>query len=182
MLMRRLFYLMAVFWCMILNCCQDVHATGYFDYVDNLAVRPDVGYGYASSDGKHGMGYHAGVRILSDVRSLSTPMPVKRYGISITAVSPFESEASYRQEKYLALGIILEQALSDQFAVTIGTLGYVGAGSNKNNTFGLLAEMSWEPRLGKNVRGFAALRVETIYDTSTISRYALSAGLKYTIF
>ncbi len=153
------------------------------EFVDNLEVRPDVGYGYAvSKDHERGMGYHAGVRILSDVRSLSTPAPRKRWGISLTEVSPFESKAALRHQKYLAFGIMLEQTLPADFVVTVGTIGYIGQDQNKNNPYGLLTEIGWEPVLGKNVHGFIALRIDTIYDTSDISRYALSAGMKYTLF
>ncbi len=150
------------------------------DYVDNLDIRPDIGYGYAvSKDHQRGMGYHAGVRILSSVRSLSTETPVKRYGIAISSVSPFESKDSLNGQKYIAVGIILEQTLPGQFVITIGTLGYLGMDQNKNNPFGLLTEIGWEPVLGKNEHGFIALRAETIFDTSTISRYSMSVGLKF---
>ncbi len=171
------------FWlvvCFILIASKTAHAAPL--YMDNVEVRPDVGYGYASSKDGHGMGYHAGVRILSDVRSMLTPTPVKRYGISVAEVSPFESNKDLRNRKYLAVGIMLEQTLSSDFVITIGTLGYVGQNQAKNNPFGLLAEFGWEPGLGKNVQGFFVLRAETIYDTSTIGRYSLSAGMKYTLF
>ena len=177
--MRLWKYGLVVSWLLVL--CNAAQAAPL--YMDNIEVRPDVGYGYAvSKDHERGMGYHAGVRILSDVRSLSTPTPVKRYGISITEVSPFESKAGLRDRKYLALGIMLEQTLDSDFVITIGTVGYVGQDQNKNNPFGLLAEFGWEPKLGKNTQGFVALRAESIYDTSTISRYALSVGMKYTLF
>ena len=177
--MKRLQYGLVV--CLILAFCSALEAAPL--YMDNVEVRPDIGYGYAvSKDHERGMGYHAGVRILSDVRSLSTPTPVKRYGISITEVSPFESKAGLRDRKYLALGIMLEQTLASDFVITIGTLGYIGQDQNRNNPFGLLAEFGWEPKLGKNTQGFVALRAESIYDTSTISRYALSVGMKYTLF
>jgi hypothetical protein len=159
------------------------HASGYKDFVDNLDVRPDVGYGYAvSKDHERGMGYHAGVRILSNVRSLSSATPDKRWGIEIASVSPFESKASLSGEKYVAVGIMVEQTLSNQFVITIGTLGYIGVDRNKNNPFGLLTEIGWEPKFGNNAHLFAAVRYESIYDTSTISRYSLSAGIKFTIF
>jgi hypothetical protein len=90
------------------------YASGYRDFVDNLDVRPDVGYGYAvSKDHESGMGYHAGVRILSNVRSLSSTTPDKRWGIEVAAVSPFESKESLSREKYVAVGIMVEQTLSD---------------------------------------------------------------------
>ena len=167
----------------IVTLCGAVSAANALDYVDNLEVRPDVGYGYAvAKDHKEGMGYHAGVRILSDVRSLSTPTPQKRYGISITEVSPFESKAELRHLKYLAFGIMLEQTMPKDLVITIGTLGYIGMDQAKNNPWGLNAELGWEPILGKAMQGFVALRAETIYDTSTIIRYSASAGIKFAIF
>ena len=159
------------------------YAAGYGDTVDNLDVRPNVGYGYAfSKDHERGMGYHAGVRILSNVKSLSSATPDKRWGIEIAAVSPFESKVSLRHGKYVALGIMVEQTLASQFVVTIGTLGYIGVDRNKNNPFGLLTEIGWEPKFGNNAHGFAAVRYESIYDTSTITRYSLSAGVKFNLY
>ncbi len=166
--------------CLFLALCKVGQAASLYD---NVEIRPDIGYGYAvSKDHEWGMGYHAGLRILTDVRNLSSPELQKRAGISITEISPFESKVGLRHKKYLALGIMLEQTLSSDFVITIGTIGYIGQDQNKNNPFGLLTELGWEPKLGKNVQGFLAVRVESIYDTSIISRYALSAGLKYTIF
>jgi hypothetical protein len=158
-------------------------ASGYKDLVDNLDVRPDVGYGYAvSKDHDSGMGYHAGVRILSNVRSMSTATPDKRWGIEIAVVSPFESKASLSREKYVAVGLMVEQTLSDQFVITIGTLGYIGVDQNKNNPFGLLTEVGWEPKFKDSTHLFAAVRYETIYDTSTITRYSLSVGMKFNLY
>jgi hypothetical protein len=66
--------------------------------------------------------------------------------------------------------------------ITIGTLGYIGVDQNKNNPFGLLTEIGWEPKFKDNSHFFAAVRYESIYDTSTISRYSLSAGMKFTLY
>lgn len=163
--------------------CHSANADGTIGYIDNLEIRPDVGYGYAvSKDHKEGMGYHAGVRILSDVRSFSTPTLQKRWGIYIAEVSPFESKSALRHEKYLAFGIMLEQTLPKDFVITIGTLGYIGMDQNKNDPYGLLTEIGWEPMIGPQSQLFAALRYETIYDTSTITRYSLSAGIKFNVF
>jgi hypothetical protein len=152
-------------------------------FVDNLDVRPEVGYGYAfSKDHERGMGYHAGVRILSNVSSLSSATSDKRWGIEISSVSPFESKESLSHKKYVAVGIIVEQTLPHQFVAAIGTLGYIGVDQNKNNPFGLLTEIGWEPKIGGNAHLFAAVRYESIYDTSTITRYSLSAGMKFTIY
>ncbi len=151
---------------------------------DSLEVRPDVGYGYAEArNHDRGMGYNAGVRILSEVRrNVPDPASRKWAGVTIEEVSPFESNAALRNIKYLAVGIILEKTIAADFVVTIGTLGYIGHDQAKNDPFGVLAEVGWQPRLGKDLQGFLALRTEAIYDTSTISRYAVSAGVKYTLF
>lgn len=165
--------------CLILSVWESAYGSSF----DNLDIRPDIGYGYAASkDHQRGMGYHAGVRILSSVKSLSSDTPDKRAGIVISAVSPFESEKSLDGRKYLAVGIILEQVLSHQFVIAIGTLGYVGMDENKNNPFGLMTDIGWEPQIGRNTRFFTALRLESIYDTSTINRYSLSAGVKFNLF
>ena len=156
------------------------HAAGY---VDNLDVRPDIGYGYAASkDGKRGMGYHAGVRILSAVRSISNPTPDKRWGLEISSVAPFESKGALKHEKYTAVGIVLEQVLPARIVATIGTIGYRGVDQNKSNPFGVIYGFAWEPQITGKMRFSAGLRAETIYDTSTISRYSLTAGLTFTVF
>lgn len=177
--MRLLRHVMAA--CLILMVFSKAGQAS--DYVDNLDVRPDIGYGYAfSKDHKRGMGYHAGVRILSSVRTLSTSEPDKRWGIAISSVSPFESKGSLSGEKYIAVGLIVEQALPARIVITIGTLGYIGVDQNKNNPFGLVADFAWEPRIREYAQLFVGLRYETIYDTSTITRYSLNAGVKVNVF
>jgi len=157
-----------------------VHAAEYSGYLDNLDVRPDIGYGYAvAKDHKRGLGYNAGVRILSSVRTLSTSEPNKRYGVEISSVSPFESKEAFRHEKYVAVGLIVEQILPSHMVITMGTLGYIGVDQNKNSPFGLIADIAWEPGSGKCTQPFLGLRLETIYDTSTITRYSLNAGIKF---
>lgn len=159
------------------------HAAETASYVDNLDVRPEAGYGYAETkDGKHGMGYHAGVRILSSVRSLTSPTPDKRWGVEITALSPFESKTALRNEKYLAVGMILEQVLPAGIVATIGTIGYIGVDKARNNPFGFVTGFAWEPQIAKNTLLYVGLRYETIYDTSTISRYSLNTAVKFTIY
>jgi hypothetical protein len=151
--------------------------------VDNLDVRPEMGYGYAATkDGKHGTGYHTGVRILSAVRSISSPEPDKRWGIEITALSPFASNSSLKSDKYIAVGLVLEQLLPAQTVATIGTVGYVGVDQTRNNPFGLVTGFAWEPRIGKNMLFTVGLRYESIFDTSTISRYSLNTALKFNMF
>jgi hypothetical protein len=147
---------------------------------NDLDIRPDIGYGYATSkDHQRGMGYHAGVRILSSVRSLSSTTADKRAGIMISSVSPFESKDPLRGRKYLAVGIILEKVLAEHFVITIGTVGYIGTDQNRNNPFGIISEIGWEPKIGRRSQLFTAVRIESIYDTSTVSRYSLSGGIKF---
>jgi hypothetical protein len=159
------------------------YAAGSSEYLDNLDIRPAIGYGYASSnDGKRGMGYNAGVRIVSTVQSISTAAPNKRWGIELSSVSPFESRESFKHEKYMAIGFVLEQVLPAQIVATIGTIGYIGVDQNKNKPFGLVTGFAWEPRITGNTLFSVGLRYETIYDSSTISRYSLNVGLKLTVF
>ena len=152
-------------------------------YVDNLFVRPEAGYGYATTnDGRHGMGYHAGVSILSAVQSISSPVPDKRWGIQIMSLSPFESKSSLNSEKYLSLGMVVEQILPAHVVATIGTVGYLNTDKSRNRPFGLLTGINWEPQIAKNVQLLLGLRIESIYDTSTISRYSLNTGIKFDIY
>jgi len=152
-------------------------------YVDNLFVRPEAGYGYAATNnGKHGMGYHAGVSILSAVQSISSPVPDKRWGIQIMSVSPFESKNTLNSEKYLSLGMVVEQTLPARVIATIGTVGYLNMDKSRNRPFGLLTGINWEPYIAKNIQLLAGLRIESIYDTSTISRYSLNTGIKFDIY
>ena len=169
--------------CMVALFGEAAHAAGFSTYVDNLQVRPEMGYGYAATkDGKHGMGYHAGVRILSAVQSISSTVPDKRWGIEIASLSPFESNAALKHEKYLAVGMILEQVLPAHVVATIGTIGYVGFDKARNNPFGVVTGFAWEPQLAKNTQFTIGLRYESIYDTSTISRYSLNTAIKFNIF
>jgi hypothetical protein len=152
------------------------HAYHWYNvlYMDNLEIRPDIGYGYAvSKDHERGMGYHAGARILSNANA------DKRYGIEISYVSPFASKKELDQKNYIASGIILEQVLREQFVITIATLGYIGIDQNKNNPFGFVWDLGWEPKIREHIQLFVALHNETIFDVSTIDRHSVSIGLKF---
>jgi hypothetical protein len=141
--------------------------------LENGRIRPTFGYGVATSGDESGAGYHAGIRLLADAS------PTKRYGIEMSYLSPFANKESLRHQNYLALGIILEQSIYEQFVVTIGTLGYFGLDQNKNNPVGLLSDIGWEPRFGESAQAFVGVRFETIFDTSTVARTSLSVGLKF---
>jgi len=139
-----------------------------------IILLPNVGYGYAASkDGKRGMGYHAGARILANASAS------KRWGLEISYVSPFGYEESLKHENYVAAGIVLEAVLREQVVASIGTIGYIGVDQNKNKPFGVISGIGWEPKIGADAQLSVALRLESIFDTSTISRYSLSVGLKF---
>jgi hypothetical protein len=157
-------------------------AEGASSYLDNLEVRPEIGYGYAAADGKRGMGYNAGIRLMSAVKSITSPEPDKRWGIEVSAVSPFESNAVYSGEKYVAVGLLLEQLLPGHFVATIGTIGYRGYDQARNNPFGLITGLDWEHKDGKKIGVIIGLRYESIYDTSTITRYSLNLAVKFDAF
>lgn len=138
-----------------------------------VILLPNIGYGYAASkDGKRGMGYHAGARILASASAS------KRWGLEISYVSPFGYEESLKHENYVAAGIILEAVLREQVVASIGTIGYIGVDRNENKPFGVISGIGWEPNIG-DAQLSVALRLESIFDTSTINRYSLSVGLKF---
>jgi hypothetical protein len=157
-------------------------AEGASYYLDNLEVRPEIGYGYAATDGKRGMGYHAGVRVMSAVKSITSPEPDKRWGVEVAVVSPFESDAAYSGEKYVAMGLLLEQVLPGHLVATIGTIGYRGFDQARNNPFGLITGLDWEHKHGKKIGFMIGLRYESIYDTSTITRYSLNTAINFDVF
>lgn len=142
-------------------------------YMDNFEVRPEFGFGYSTSSGKSGGGYHVGARMLSNATA------TKRYGVEVSFVSPFGLRESRNKDNYLAVGIVLEQVLWKQFAATIGTLGYIGIQDSKNNPFGVVASFGWEPAIRENMRLFLGVRWDYIFDTHTIGMTSLQCGLKF---
>lgn len=139
-----------------------------------VILLPNIGCGYAASkDGKRGMGYHAGARILANASAS------KRWGLELSYVSPFGFEESFKHENYVAAGIVLEAVLREEVVASIGTIGYIGVDQNKNKPFGVISGIGWEPEIGADAQLSVALRLESIFDTSTISRYSLSVGLKF---
>jgi hypothetical protein len=138
----------------------------------NVLIEPIFGVGYASSSNDSGMGYHAGVRILSHAN------PTKRWGGEISYISPFEFKDALKHKKYISVGIMLQQILLEQFIASIGTVGYIGIDQNKNNPFGVRSELGWEPA-ADIVHTYAALRFELIFDVATIQIVSMSLGLKF---
>ncbi len=160
-----------------LSVCLLVMAFSTFGHASednaNVQFEPIFGVGYAASSANSGMGYHAGARILSNAN------PTKRWGGEITYISPFGFKDSLSHKNYIAVGIVLQQVFQEQFVASIGTLGYVGIDENKNNPFGLLTEIGWEPKITDNVQLFVALRFEWVFEVSTIRSSSLSLGFKF---
>lgn len=143
------------------------------DDANNVQLEPIFGTGYATSSEHGGMGYHVGARILSNAN------PTKRWGAEISYVSPFGFKESLSHKNYLAAGIVLQQVFREQFVGTIGTIGYIGVDQNKNNPFGTVAELGWEPKVSERIRLLVALRGEWIFETAAIHRTSVNIGLRF---
>ncbi|OIO60947.1 MAG: hypothetical protein COX57_05995 [Alphaproteobacteria bacterium CG_4_10_14_0_2_um_filter_63_37] len=133
---------------------------------DALLVRPQAGIGVFEGGSQNGkMVRHAGIRILGQAGG------AKRYGLELTRLTP------ERGPSFTAFGIVLEQRLWGWFNMSIGTIGYIGAGGGRQRPFGLVTNLGWEPEDWEGIKPFVTLRSETI-GTDPVGRvHSLSVGM-----
>lgn len=139
-------------------------------------ILPFVGSGYASNSNNEGYGTHFGARILLSANA------TQRFGLEVSQLDLFSLESQQPSKRFTAIGIVVEQTLWDWFLMSIGTLGYIEHGDNKNRPFGLRTNLGWEGTLiNHSIRPFVVYRMDTIFDRSTTRINSLSIGLRWTL-
>lgn len=146
-----------------------------------LFLRPQVGVGWARGDKNSGNGLalHAGGRLL-----FPAPLSDKvsaTFGLEATYVDLDISKSNNLSERYVAVGIVLEMTLFDNFNLGIGTLGYIGVGSTDRNPFGLVTNLGWQPEWDSRALPFITLRTEWIFDQVVFNVLSLSVGVAFGI-
>lgn len=138
-----------------------------------LSVRPHAGVGWTTSYTGSGnaLAWHAGGRVLMSAG------PTQRFGIEATYVDLDNGWEQTFQERYLALGIVLEMTVFEHFLMGIGTIGYVGLGADDGTPFGIVTNLGWEPAWA--VAPFVTLRSEWIIGDTVFSLLSLSAGVRF---
>lgn len=124
-----------------------------------IQIRPHFGYG--NDDTKH-----YGLRVLLNSNENQT------YGLELTK---FEND----NDKFQAIGIVLEQRLWDWFNMSIGTVGYFNYGVNDENIIGLMTNLGWEPNNSIPFKPFITYRNDTIFTKKTKILHSISLGFKF---
>jgi hypothetical protein len=142
-----------------------------------ILLRPFAGAGYsqtAGSDGT-GAGVHAGARLLLQANANQS------YGIEVSFIDAYRIAGSAEDIKFIPVGLVLEQKLFGWFIMGIGTIGYVGIGSNKSNPFGLVTNLGWEPEWDSKWSPFITYRAEFIFDEQIRQHSSISSGITFAL-
>lgn len=146
-----------------------------------LFVRPHAGVGWASAYNRHGnaLALHAGGRLLFP--SPLSPKVDAKFGLEATYVQLDITGSNIFEERYAAVGVVLEMTVVRGFNLGIGTLGYIGVAGTDRNPFGLVTNLGWEPTWDARVRPYITMRTEWIFDRATYNVLSLSAGITFGI-
>jgi hypothetical protein len=108
-----------------------------------VLIRPHFGYGTEGLS-------HVGGRLLLAVNRY------QKYGLEVT-------NFSNSSQNFNAVGIMLEQRLWNWFNMSMGTVGYLGYGDDKENTFGFSTNLGWEPDNNIPFLPFVTFRSDFIF-------------------
>ncbi|TSA26331.1 linear amide C-N hydrolase [bacterium] len=125
-------------------------------------LRPEAGYGLI---GKETI-FHAGVRLLLDSGEN------KRYGIDLTY---FQSKS----DKFVSIGIVLEQVLFGWFNSSIGTIGYLDYGEDNEALIGITSNLGWEPDNHIPIKPFVTWRNDIIFGSKIENVNSISIGFDF---
>ena len=137
-------------------------------------VRPFAGVGYSNSSGARGdgVGTHVGARIMLSSNEY------QRFGVEITYLDLYALDDGGPDIRYAAVGIVVEQTLWNWFLLSIGTLGYIGIGDNKDKPFGIRTNLGWESNDNSGFQPFIVYRGDFIFDDPSTSVTSFSAGIR----
>ena len=125
-----------------------------------LLIRPQFGIG---SDGLA----HIGGRVLLATNAF------QKFGIELTN---FQNST----QNFTAVGIMLEQRLWSWFNMSMGTVGYIGYGDSKENTFGFSTNLGWEPDNDIPFLPFVTYRTDMVFATEKMEiLHSVSIGFGF---
>ena len=134
----------------------------YIPILKNFMIRPEAGYGLIGNDGI----FHAGFRLLLNSGEN------QRYGLDITY---FQS----KDDKFVSVGIVLEQVLFGWFNSSIGTIGYLDYGEDDEACIGITSNLGWEPDNHIPIHPFVTWRNDIIFGKKTENVNSLSIGFDF---
>ena len=134
----------------------------YMHQTKSFMLRPEAGYGLI---GKETI-FHAGVRLL--LKSGEN----QRYGLDVTY---FQS----KDDKFVSVGIVLEQVLFGWLNSSIGTIGYIDYGTHDETLFGIISNLGWEPDNHIPFHPFITWRNDIIFGKTIKNVNSLSIGFDF---
>lgn len=146
-----------------------------------LYLRPHGGVGWTSSYNRSGNGLavFGGARLLFPAPL--TPKIGATFGLEATFLELDATSNDVFEERYVAVGVVLEMTVLSGFNLGIGTLGYVGVGGTDRNPFGIVTNLGWEPTWDSRALPYITLRTEWIFDRATYNVLSLNVGVTFGI-
>lgn len=144
-----------------------------------LMLRPHGGVGWTSSYNRSGNGLavFGGARLLFPAPL--SPKVGASFGLEATYLELDATENDVFEERYVAVGVVLEMTVLGGFNLGIGTLGYVGVGGTDRNPFGVVTNLGWEPTWDARALPNITLRTEWIFDRATYNVLSLNVGVTF---
>lgn len=124
-----------------------------------VMFRPHAGYGISKSSSETFS--HVGGRLLLNAGD-------KKYGIDVTY---FDAP-----QAFTSIGVMLEQRPFGWFNMSIGSVGYLGYGEDKDNLFGYSSSLGWEPDNSIGFLPFVTFRTDVIFADEIELINSFSAG------
>jgi len=134
----------------------------YLPKTQNFLFRPEAGYGMVGNEGI----FHTGFRLLLNSGKN------QRYGLGVTY---FKS----KDDKFVSVGIVLEQILFGWLNSSIGTIGYFDYGKDNDKLFGITSNLGWEPENHIPIKPFVTWRNDIIFGSNIENVNSISIGFDF---
>jgi hypothetical protein len=138
-------------------------------YGQHVLIRPNASVGYFHGDGKTGLSFDYGAKILLAANTS------QRYGIKIDHLNVFHDDNA--KSSYVGAGLFIEQVIFTYFNMGIGTVGYINITSPGRNPFGIYSHLGFEYPFAKRFSLLAAYQSEIIFSGSVATNNAFMLGL-----
>jgi hypothetical protein len=137
-------------------------------YSQVVLIRPNSSVGYFHGDGKKGLSFDYGAKILLAANKS------QRYGIKVDHLNVFDDNV---QSSYLGVGLFIEQVIFRYFNMGIGTVGYINISDSGSNPFGIYSHLGFEYPFAGRFSILAAYQSEIIFSGSLATNNAFMLGL-----
>lgn len=132
-----------------------------------------AGYGQAGNQGE-GRVDHVGVRFMLSANKK------QRYGIELSQLRFDNGKFDINQDnRYIALGFVIEQTLYNHFLMSIGTVGYLHSDDDQHRPFGIRSNLGWEQNIfDTSHEFFVVYRGDLIFSRDETRIHSLSVGVR----